>query len=431
MSTELEQITAKAKADRTLRFTSLAHLITPEFLIETWRQMNRRGASGVDGETTTEFERELETRVQDIHARLKAGNYKAPPVRRVEIPKGPGKVGTRPLGIPTVEDRLVQRAVARILEAVFEADFLDCSYGFRPRRSAHQALGALRATLVTKKVRHVYEADIRGYFNQINHQWLKKMVAHRIADGVLLSLIGKWLRAGVMQDGVVIRMEAGAPQGGPLSPVLANVYLHFVLDLWFEKKVRHWFKGEAYMHRFADDFLVSFQYKRDAERFDQYLRKRFARFNLELADEKTRLLLFGRFAAARKAEYDERPDTFDFLGFTHVCGTDRRGVFAVIRLPSQKSSRKFLARTKEWLSGHRHWKRRDQQRQLTAMLRGFYQYFGLHHCKPRLDVVRREVVLQWIRVLRRRSQPHRLFWCYLQRCSWFELPYAETHHATV
>jgi len=189
MSTELEQITAKAKADRTLRFTSLAHLITPEFLIETWRQMNRRGASGVDGETTTEFERELETRVQDIHARLKAGTYKAPPVRRVEIPKGPGKVGTRPLGIPTVEDRLVQRAVARILEAVFEADFLDCSYGFRPRHSAHQALGALRATLITKKVRHVYEADIRGYFNQINHQWLKKMMAHRIADSVLLSLI--------------------------------------------------------------------------------------------------------------------------------------------------------------------------------------------------------------------------------------------------
>jgi len=185
------------------------------------------------------------------------------------------------------------------------------------------------------------------------------------------------------------------------------------------------------MHRFADDFLVSFQYKRDAERFDQYLRKRFARFNLELAEEKTRLLLFGRFAAARKAEYSERPDTFDFLGFTHVCGTDRHGVFAVIRLPSRKSCRKFLARTKEWLSGHRHWKRRDQQRQLTAMLRGFYQYFGLHHCKPRLDAVRREVVLQWIRVLRRRSQRHRLFWCYLQRCSWFELPYAATRHATV
>jgi RNA-directed DNA polymerase len=179
MSTKLEQIAAKARTDRTLRFTSLAHLLTPEFLIETWQQMNRRGASGVDGETTKEFERGLEARAQDICARLKAGTYRALPVRHVEIPKGPGKVGTRPLGIPTVEDRLVQRAVARIVEAVFEADFLDCSYGFRPRRSAHQALRTLRGTLVTKKVRHLYEADIRGYFTHINHQWLMRMIAHR------------------------------------------------------------------------------------------------------------------------------------------------------------------------------------------------------------------------------------------------------------
>jgi group II intron reverse transcriptase/maturase len=431
MTTKLEQIRAKAITDRKLRFTSLAHLITPEFLIETWRQMNRRGASGVDGETTTEFERELETRVQDICARLKAGTYQTPPVRRVEISKGPGKVGTRPLGIPTVEDRLVQRAVARILEAVFEADFLDCSYGFRPGRNPHQALRSLRATLVTKKVRHLYEADIRGYFNHINHQWLRRMVAHRIADRVILRLIGKWLRAGVMQDGVVIRPEAGTPQGGPLSPLLANVYLHFVLDLWFEKKERRRLQGEAYLVRFADDFVVSFQYRRDMEKFDRHLRDRFARFSLELADDKTRMLLFGRFAADRKAEYDERPEKFDFLGFTHVCGTDRRGKFAVVRLPSRKSCRKFLARTKEWLSEHRHWKRRDQQRQLTMMLRGFYQYFGLHHCKPKLDAVRHELQLQWIRVLRRRSQRHRLFWSYLNNSAWFELPYAETRHATV
>src|SRR6201993_2752750 len=182
MSTQLEQIATKAKADRTLRFTSLAHLLTPAFLMETWRQMNRRGASGADGETTTEFERELETRVQDICARLKAGTYRAPPVRRVEIPKGPGKVGTRPLGIPTVADRLLQRAVARILEAVFEADFLVCSYGFRPGRNPHHALQALRVQIVTKKVMQVFEADIRSYFTHINHQWLSKMVAHRIAD---------------------------------------------------------------------------------------------------------------------------------------------------------------------------------------------------------------------------------------------------------
>jgi RNA-directed DNA polymerase len=207
VSTQLSQIARKAQLDRKVRFTSLAHLLTPAFLKETWGMMNRRGASGIDGESTKQFEGELEQRVQDIYARLKAGTYRAPPVRRVEIPKGPGKEGTRPLGIPTVEDRLVQRAVARILEAVFEADFLDCSYGFRPGRNPHHALQALRVQIVTKKVRQVFEADIRGYFNHINHSWLRRMVAHRVADPVVLSLIGMWLRAGVMQDG-------GARQSG-------------------------------------------------------------------------------------------------------------------------------------------------------------------------------------------------------------------------
>jgi group II intron reverse transcriptase/maturase len=431
MSTQLDRIAAKAKADRKVRFTSLAHVLTPAFLTETWRQLNRRGASGIDGETTQQFERELETRVQDICARLKAGTYRAPPVRRVAIPKGPGKVGTRPLGIPTVEDRLVQRAVARILEAVFEGDFLECSYGFRPGRSPHQALRALRGTIVTKKVRHLFEADIRGCFDHINHQWLRQMVAHRIADPVILRLIGKWLRAGVMQGGVVTRTQEGTPQGGPISPVLANVYLHFVLDLWFEKKFRPLCQGEVFLTRFADDFVASFQYKRDAEAFHRKLSMRFERFNLALAEEKTRLLLFGRFARGRKAEYVERPETFEFLGFKHVCGIDRSGKFALIRIPSQKSCRKFLASTKEWLKSHRHWKRRDQQRQLTMMLGGFYQYFALHHCKPKLDWVRCEVQRQWMRALRRRSQRHRLFWSYLKSRAWFELPYAETLHPTV
>jgi RNA-directed DNA polymerase len=204
-----------------------------------------------------------------------------------------------------------------------------------------------------------------------------------------------------------------------------------VLDLWFEKNVRRWCRGEAYLTRFADDFVVSFQDQRDAERFDRYLRKRFARFNLELADDKTRLLLCGRFAAERTAASGEKPETFDVLGVTHVCGTDGRGTFAVVRLPSRQSGRKVLARTNEWLAGHRHWTRRDQQRQLTTMRRGVYQYFGWHHGKPRLDAIRREVPLQWIRVLRRRSQRHRLYWCDLTSRTWFELPYAETRHATV
>src|SRR6202041_1069758 len=280
MSTKLDQIMEKAKSNPKLRFTSLAHLLTPEFLTETWKQMNRRGASGVDGETSKEFERDLDRRIQHLCERLKQGTYRAPPVRRVEIPKGPGKAGTRPLGIPTAEDRLLQRAVARILEAVFEADFLECSYGFRPGRNPHHALQALREQIVTKKVMQVFEADIRSYFTRINRQWLRKMVAHRIADPVILGLIGKWLNAGAMQDGIVIYTGEGTPQGGPISPVLSNLYLHFVLDLWFEKKIRPQCRGEANLVRFADDFVVSFQFRDDADRFQQTVRKRFAEFGL-------------------------------------------------------------------------------------------------------------------------------------------------------
>src|SRR5215469_2497525 len=259
MKTRLDQIAKKAKLDPKVRFTSLAHLLTPEFLTETWGMMNRSAASGIDGQTARQFERDVEQQVAEIHKQLKAGRYRAPPVRRVEIPKGPGKVGTRPLGIPTVEDRLLQRAVARILEAVFEADFLECSYGFRPGRNPHDALRALRGIIVTKKVGHLFEADIRGYFNHIQHERLQKMVAHRIADPLILRLIGKWLNAGYMLDGVVARTKEGSPQGGPISPILANIYLHFVLDLWFEKKIKPTCQGEAYLTRFADDFVGNFQ----------------------------------------------------------------------------------------------------------------------------------------------------------------------------
>lgn len=399
MSTQLNQIAEKARSNSKLRFTSLAHLLTPEFLMETWSQMNRRGASGVDGETTRQFEQHLEMRVRILCERLKRGTYRAPPVRRVEIPKGPGKAGTRPLGIPTVEDRLVQRAVARILESVFEADFLECSYGFRPGRSPHDALRALRAAIVTKKVGHLFEADIRGYFNHIQHEWLQKMVAHRIGDPVILRLIGKWLNAGFMSGGVVTRTEEGSPQGGPISPILANIYLHYVLDLWFEKKVKPACYGEVYLTRFADDFVVNFQYQGDAKEFERKLADRFGKFGLELAEEKTRLMRFGRFVRTDLAKTGDKPDAFDFLGFKHVCGVDRGGKFTLVRIPCIKSCRKFLAKTKEWLKAHRHWKRRDQQQQLRRMLQGFYQYFGLHHCKPKLDLIRAEVQLQWIRTL--------------------------------
>ena len=431
MSTQLGQIAKKAKLDRNAQFTSLAHLLTPAFLKETWRMMNRKAASGVDGESTEQFASEMEERVEEICGQLKAGVYRAPPVRRVEIPKGPGKSGTRPLGIPTVADRLLQRAVARILEAVFEADFLDCSFGFRPGRNPHHALQAFRRQVVTGKVSHVFEADIRSYFTRIDHQWLRRMVAHRIADPIILRLISKWLKAGALRDGVFIAAEEGTPQGGPISPVLSNVYLHFTLDLWFEKKFKSQCRGEAYLVRFADDFVGCFQFQDDAQNFQRQLRERFARFNLELAEDKTRLLLFGRFAAAMRGRRRLRPETFEFLGFKHVCGVDRRGRFALIRIPSTKSCRKFLARTREWLLAHRHWKRREQQHYLTVMLRGFYQYFALHHCERKLSWIRYEILRQWKHALQRRGQRRRLSWERLGNGSWFELPFARNMHPTV
>lgn len=429
MLTQLSRIAEKARTDRKLRFTSLAHVLTPEFLRETWGMMNRRGASGVDQETTHSFERYLDERVQDIHKRLKDGRYKAPPVRRVEIPKGEGK--TRPLGIPTVEDRLVQRAVARILEAIFEANFLEVSYGFRPGRNPHQALRVLRQCVITKKVRYVFEADIQGYFNHINHEWLMRMLAERVADPIILRLIRKWLRAGAMVDGVRMVTGEGTPQGGPISPILANIYLHYVLDLWFERRFKQGCQGEAYLVRFADDYVTCFQYKHDAERFHRELIERLRKFGLELSQEKTRMILFGRFAAEEKARYGERPETFDFLGFTHVCGKDRNGRFAVIRIPCRKSLRKFLDRVHDWLVTHRHWKRRDQQKYLTMMLNGFYQYFGLIHCERKLNWVRVEVQRQWLRALRRRGQRHWVYWSYVRRCAWFDLPYPKAYHPAV
>jgi RNA-directed DNA polymerase len=327
------------------------------------------------------------------------------------------------LGIPTVADRLLQKAVARILEAVFEADFCDVSYGYRPGRSPHHALRALRVQIVTKKVSHLFEADIRGFFNHVCHSWLQKMVRERIADPVILSLIGKWLKAGAMQDGIVVRSEEGTPQGGPISCILANIYLHFSLDLWFERKFKQQIPGEAYLVRFVDDFVVSFQYQADAEEFQRQLRERFARFNLELAEDKTRLLRFGRFAAAKCLRSGQKPETIEFLGFKHVCGVDRRGRFMVIRIPSVRSCRKFLARIHEWLFQHRHWSRREQQSQLRAMLQGFYQYFGLHHCQKKLSWIHCEVEQQWRRTLRTQSQRHKLYWSYLETRDWFKLPW--------
>ena len=431
MTTGLTRVAEKAKTDLKLRFTSLAHLLTPQFLTETWRMLNKKGAPGVDGETIEQYERNLEERVRDLHIRLRGKRYHAPPVRRVEIPKGDGTGRVRPLSIPTVEDRLLQAAVARILAAVYEPLFLECSYGYRPKRSAHDAVRQVRQHLVVHNVMQIYEADIRSYFDRVNHDWLRRMLRQRITDPVLLRLIDKWLRAGVMDHGLKRQTESGVPQGGPISCVLSNVYLHYVLDLWFEKRMKPTCRGAAYLVRFVDDFVGCFQYKEDADRFGTRLRERFSQFHSELAEEKTRRLMFGRFAKERLAGTGRKPETFEFLGFRHICGTDRQGNFAVIRLPRPKSCRRFLDHVKGWLKEHSHWKVRDQRQQLSAMLRGFYHYYALPHCGLKLSGIHGEVLRQWRRTLQRRSQRSKTHWSYLTKQDWFKLPTPRSLHPTV
>jgi group II intron reverse transcriptase/maturase len=273
----------------------------------------------------------------------------------------------------------------------------------------------VRSHLIGDKVMHVYDMAIKAYFERVNHKWLRRMLSDRIADPVILRLIDKWLRAGVMEDGVVVRREDGVPQGGPISPILANVCLHYVLDLWFEHKVKPHCQGEVHLVRFADDAVAMFQYGSDAERFGRALKGRTAKFSLELSPEKPRQLLFGRFARERLAATGQRPETFEFLGFKHVCGVDRQGRFAVVRLPSQKSCRKFLDRVRQWLRAPMHWKVRYQQRKLSQMLNGFYQYFALPHCGPKLCGIHATVMRQWRTTLRRPSQRSKTHWSHLKQ----------------
>ncbi len=407
----------------------MVHLLTPEFLKETWQKLNKRGAAGVDRQTIAEYSRNLGSNIGDLHRRLEERSYQAPHVRRVWITKGEGKL--RPLGIPTVEDRLLQAAVARILNAVYEPDFRDFSYGYRPNRSAHDALRALRGHLIGGKVMQIFEADIHSYFDRVNHDWMRKMLRHRISDPVLLRLIDKWLRAGVMENGLKVLSEDGVPQGGPISCILSNIYLHYVLDLWFEKRVKPACKGEAYLVRYVDDFVVGFQYKDDADQFGQWLTERFKKFSIELASEKTRRITFGRFARERLSVIGQKPEEFTFLDFRHICGKDRQGKFALIRLPNNKSCRRFLDRVKTWLTIHMHWKVRDQQKHLSSMLLGFYQYYALPHCGAKLYGIHGQVERYWRRTLMRRSQRSKTHWSYLVKQSWFVLPTPVSLHPGV
>jgi RNA-directed DNA polymerase len=353
VSPNLERISVKARANPDLVFTSLYHHIADiEHLRACYRMLNGNKAVGVDEVTKSMYAEELETNLQDLAARLKRMGYRPQPKLRVYIPK-PGSEQGRALGISSFEDKIVELATKRVVEPLFESLFEECSYGYRPERSPHQCLDALGRTIQQERVNHPVEADIRGFFNAVDHNWLLKFLRQRIGDNRVLRLISRMLKAGIMEEGRMETTEVGTPQGSILSPLLSNVYLHYVLDIWFQRRVRRHCRGTAFLFRFADDFLACFQYQTDAEAFLESLRERMAGFHLELAEEKTRHLECGRYARANAYQRGEKPQEFTFLGMTFFCGKTRHGAFKVKRKTSRKQLQQSLARLTDWIRRYR------------------------------------------------------------------------------
>jgi group II intron reverse transcriptase/maturase len=378
-----------------MAFTSLSHHIDIAWLTEAYRRTRKDGATGVDRQTAQAYAEHLESNLGSLLDRAKSGAYRAPPVRRVHIPKGSGRE-TRPIGIPTFEDKLLQRAVAMALEPVYEQDFLDCSYGFRPGRSAHQALEVFWRRMMTMGGGWVVEVDIKKFFDTLDHDHLRAILRRRVRDGVLLRLIGKWLRAGVLEGVELSYPEAGTPQGGVISPLLANIYLHEVLDSWFEREVRPRLRGQAFLVRYADDLVMGFASEHDARRVLDVLPKRLARFGLAVHPDKTRLVAF-RPQGARK------PETFDFLGFTHYWGRSRRGRPAIVRKTASDRFSRALKRIHQWCRRAYHWPIPEQHAALVLKLRGHDAYYGITGNNRALANFHLEVARTWKKWLGRRS----------------------------
>jgi len=404
LSTKLARIAELAQQEPRIKFTSLAHLLDVELLTICHAELKRDKAPGIDEVTKQEYEGRLSENLDSLVQRLKTKSYRPLPVKRVYIPK-PGSDKKRPLGIPAYEDKIVQLALAKILSAIHEPVFIDCSCGFRPNRSAHDALKLLANILETKRVGYVVDADIRGFFEHVDHTWMMKFLEHRITDPSFLRIIHRILRAGCMEDGAVQKTREGSPQGGNLSPVLSNIYLHYVLDLWFEKIVRRQCKGEAYMVRYADDFVCCFEQQTEAAVFYQSLQERLSKFNLTVAEEKSKVIEFGRFAATNIGQRtDGKPDIFDFLGFTHYCGLSRQGHFRVKRKTSKGKYRAALLRVKDWIRYARTQPIEEIIVQLRSKLAGYYRYYGVTDNSKRINsygFAVKHMVFKW---LNRRSQ---------------------------
>lgn len=415
---KLSLITGHAQRDHTFKFTSLAHLLDVEYLRDCYQSLNRNRAVGIDSISWEEYGVELDNNLEQLVSRLKRKKYKPQPARRVYIPKNEKE--TRPLGISALENKIVERGITWILESIYEQDFLDCSYGFRPKRSCHQALKRLNDLIKFQPVNHIVEADIKGFFDNVDHDKLMDFIRIRIADTALLNLIGKFLKAGYIDNGQLVRSDKGTPQGSILSPMLANIFLHYVLDEWFETIVKKHVRGYCELVRYADDFVCVVRYAEDADRIERALKNRFNRFGLEIHPTKSRRLTFGRFERENAKAQNRKPNTFDFLGFTHYCDISRDGNFKLGRKTSKK---KFAAKCREmnnWLRAIRNLvKMKDWWKILAAKMRGHFQYYGVSENSASIAKFYRLTIKMVLKWLNRRSQKRKMNWAnftkYLER----------------
>jgi len=426
MQTKLNLITKHTIKDKSFKFTSLAHLLNENSLKECFHMLKRNKAPGLDHVTYEEYETYLNTNIQKLVKRMKAGKYYPQPVRRVYIPKGEGK--KRPLGIPALEDKIVQMGITRILNSIFEPNFLDCSYGFRSGRNCHQALKQLDNSIMTKPVNHLIDADIHSFFDNVDHDWLMKMLEEKIADKKVLKIIKKFLKAGIMEADKLYQTKEGTPQGGILSPTLSNIYLHYILDLWVEKIIKRDMRGYVELLRYCDDFIVLVQYKNEAEKILTEMDKRLNKFGLDLSKEKTRLIEFGRYAKINAK--DKKPDTFDFLGFTHFCDKTRNGSFKVGRKTRRKKFNLNLKKMNSWLKAVRNRvKTKEWWKIVSAKLRGHFEYYGISGnyatIKDFYQLALR-LVFKWIN---RRSQKKSMNWKqFINYLKYYPLPLPKIKH---
>ena len=413
MKTKLEGIAAKARKDTNLKFTSLCHHVNRELIWESLCHIPHDSSPGVDGITVDEAKEDFGLWIEEMLQSVHRKGYKAPPVRRTWIPK-PGKSAKRPIGVPCIADRALQRSVSTVLSCIYEQDFLSCSFGGRPNVGAHYALATLNEIVAGRKVSWVLEADLKNFFGSLDHGWLLRFVEHRVGDPRLISLIKRWLKAGVLEDGELHPSETGTPQGGSISVLLSNIYLYYVIDLWFERVVKPKLRGEAYLVRYIDDFVVCFQYRSDAVRFQDVLVKRLGKYSLQLEPSKTRLVEFGRFALRDAKAKGKKLETVYFLGFTHYCTRNRKGNFMVGRKTEKSRLRRSIHNLRSVMREVRHYSLKEQSEKINQVLRGHYAYYGVGGNIKSLFKIYRFTERYWRRMLSSRSQKSYITWERLQ-----------------